>query len=170
MKIKLFFTFFSLLFFSLSSYSFAKENNPKKISLSDKKSSKSEVEAFDFQKLFSEAEAHYKSAKSWNKIKCYPKTGFICDKWDCNKRNIKTFLILDKKAEIMMRCEGDNCESFDAEFKQTGVFYNVQTRGPIGSVVRILGDSRYKEITTVGLDAYIANGECKVIIDEEEDD
>jgi hypothetical protein len=70
---------------------------------------------------------------------------------------------LDKKKETITRCDGKMCESFGAEFKQTGVFFNIQTEGPIGTLIRVLGDNRYKEITTVGLDAYIANGNCEVV-------
>ena len=125
-----------------------------------------EIKTFDFQKIFSEAETYYKSAKAWEKLKCEPKSGFICTKRECPKRDIKAYLILDKKAKTISRCEGEVCESFPAEFKQTGVFFNVQTEGPIGTLVRVLGDSRYKEITTVGLDAYIANGNCEVVQDE----
>jgi hypothetical protein len=78
---------------------------------------------------------------------------------------MKAQVILDKKKETITRCEGKNCETFPAKFNQTGVFVNVQTEGPVGTLIRILGDSRYKEITTVGLDAYIANGNCEVVID-----
>lgn len=59
------------------------------------------------------------------------------------------------------------CESFKAQFEQTGVYFNVQTSGPVGTLVRVLGDSRFKEIASVGLDAYIANGNCEVIGEEE---
>jgi len=122
-----------------------------------------EIKPFDFQKIYQEAEVYYKAAKSWEKLKCEPKSGFLCTKKECPKRDIKAYLILDKKAKTIARCEGETCETFPAEFKQTGVFFNVQTEGPIGTLVRILGNSRYKEITTVGLDAYIANGNCEVI-------
>jgi hypothetical protein len=123
------------------------------------------IAPFDFQKIFSEAENYYKAAKAWNKLKCQPKSGFVCTKRECPKREVKAYLLLDKEAETITRCEDKICETFSAEFKQTGVFYNVQSEGPIGTLIRILGDSRYKEITTVGLDAYIANGNCEVVTD-----
>lgn len=123
------------------------------------------IKNFDIEKVFSEAETYYKAAKAWEKIKCTPKTGFICSKWECTRRDSKVTVTLDKKKETITRCDGKQCETFDAEFKQTGVFYNIQTEGPIGTLIRVLGDNRYKEITTVGLDAYIANGNCKVVVD-----
>jgi hypothetical protein len=126
-----------------------------------------EIKPFDFSKLFTEAEAHYKAAKAWEKIECKPKSGFICTKHECVKRDIKATIKLDKKEKAITRCEGQVCETFPAEFEQTGVFVNVQTKGPVGTLIRILGDYRYKEITTVGLDAYIANGECLVIAGDE---
>jgi len=124
-----------------------------------------QIQPFDFDKLFVEAEVYFKAAKSWEKLKCQPKTGFLCTKKECIKRDSTTFLILDKKKELITRCEGENCETFAGKFKQTGVFFNIQSEGPIGTLIRILGDSRYKEITTVGLDAYIANGNCEVIVE-----
>ena len=144
---------------------FAKED-PTKLKLETKKNTLNEdtqIQPFDFQKLFTEAETYFKASKAWTKLKCEPKSGFICTKRECPRRDIKAFLILDKKAQTITRCEKEVCESFPAEFKQTGVFFNIQTEGPVGTLIRILGDSRYKEITTVGLDAYIANGNCEVI-------
>lgn len=122
-----------------------------------------QIQPFDFKKLFDEAEKNFQIAKAWQKIKCEPKTGFICTKRECAKRDISTHVILDKKKETVTRCDKAGCETFTATFKQTGVFFNIQSEGPIGTLIRVFGDSRYKEITTVGLDAYIANGNCEVI-------
>ena len=119
----------------------------------------------DFNKLFSEAQNYYKLAKDWKKLKCSPKSGFICSKHECKRRDIFSNVILDKDKKTVSRCEKDICETFEAEFEQTGSFINVQSKGAIGSIIRILGDSRYKEISTVGLDAYIANGNCELVKD-----
>ncbi len=166
MKRKIFLVAASLCL--LASQGFAKENEiqplTKNIEISPtKKDSREEIKPFDFNKLFADAESYFKAAKAWKVIKCEPKSGFLCTKHECKKRDIKASIILDKKAKTITRCEGENCESFSAEFEQTGVFFNVQSKGPIGTLIRILGDSRYKEITTVGLDAYIANGNCEVV-------
>ncbi len=126
----------------------------------------SRVETSDFTKLFSEAQVYYKAAVAWNKIQCEPKTGFICTKKECVQRDIKTTITLDKKSKTISRCDDNVCDTYEAEFKQTGIFFNVQTEGPVGTLIRVLGDSRYKEVSTVGLDAYIANGECHVVYDE----
>lgn len=156
---------------------FAKENPIKstselKISTSLTKKHKSSLEedvpaiqSTDLNQVFAEAEKYFKAGESWKKLKCEPKSGFLCTKRECPKREVFTHLILDKKSRTISRCEKDVCEKFPAEFRQTGVFTNVQTEGPVGTLIRVLGDSRYKEITTVGLDAYIANGNCEVIID-----
>lgn len=130
-----------------------------------KKDTREDITPFDFQKLFADAESQFKAAKAWDKLKCEPKSGFVCTKHECVKRSIKATILLDKDDKTITRCENKNCETFPAEFDQTGVFVNVQTQGPVGTLIRILGDSRYKEITTVGLDAYIANGNCEVVTD-----
>jgi hypothetical protein len=158
-----FFAFLSLF----AAQVFAKENAIKpelntKLSV-DKVDNREEIRSFEFDKLFLQAEKYFKEAKAWQKIECTPKSGFVCDKHECSKRQNKAILTLDKKNETITRCEGKNCESFPAQFEQTGIYFNIQTKGPVGTLIRILGDSRYKEITTIALDAYITNGECKVI-------
>jgi len=167
MKIKTFGKIFLTAIFSfIAAQSFAAEviHNDLKIDLKTKKEdSREELKQFDFSKIFQDAEKYYKDAKAWEKIKCEPKSGFICTKHECKKRPSDHSLVLDKKAKTVTRCEGSNCESFDAEFEQTGVFFNIQAKGPVGTLIRVLGDYRYKEIATVGLDAYIANGECLVV-------
>ncbi len=150
----------------LSSSAFAKTGSisseivNKKIS---QNSENKEIKTPDLDKLFADAEKYYKAAKAWKKIKCEPKSGFLCSKHECVRRDIKASLILDKENKMITRCEGENCENFGAEFEQTGVYYNIQSKGPIGTLIRVLGDSRYKEISTVALDAYVANGECSVV-------
>ena len=175
---KLFICFLSLLSFVVSE-GFAKEidlkNKIKNTELNTKKNdSRETIQEIDFKKLFSDAENYFNSAKAWKKLKCTPKSGFICTKHECKKRDIKSILILDKENKIIKRCEKENnCERFKAQFEQTGVYFNIQTSGPVGTLIRILGDSRFKEISTVGLDAYIANGNCEVIPQDqfsEEDD
>lgn len=176
MKIR--FAFLLTAVFSLFSYpTFAKENSikpvvePKILASLDKRHKTTleedvpALQGTDLSKVFAEAEKYYKAAQDWKKLKCEPKSGFLCTKRECPKREVFTYLILDKKAKTITRCEKDICEKFPAEFRQTGVFVNVQTEGPVGTLIRILGNSRYKEITTVGLDAYIANGNCEVVLD-----
>lgn len=164
MKIKSLLIIAALAF---TSSAFAKENNintpASKIELGKKADTREELKTFDFQKVFAEAESYFKAAKAWEKLKCVPQSGFVCTKHECVKRSIKATLLLDKKAKTITRCEGKNCETYPAEFNQTGVFFNVQTEGPVGTLIRILGDSRYKEITSVALDAYIANGTCEPV-------
>ncbi len=121
------------------------------------------IQDTDLTKVFAQAEKYFKAGQAWQKLRCEPKSGFLCSKRECAKRDVFTFLILDKKEQNLTRCEKDFCETFKATIKQTGVYTNVYTEGPVGTLVRVLGDSRYKEITTVGLDAYIANGNCEVV-------
>lgn len=141
----------------------SEKSKKNKVEVASPQVDEAKIEPFNFEKLFSEAEKYFKAAKAWNKLKCEPKTGFICTKWECVKRDVKSTITLDKKAETITRCDVNECETFEAEFKQTGAFFNVQSEGPVGTLIRVLGDSRYKEVSTVGLDAYIANGNCEVI-------
>ena len=164
MKIKILIT---LIFALFSTQAFATKSIDPDLNVElivKKKDDRDGLEKFDFKKLFENAERYYKEAKAWKKIKCEPKSGFICTKHACKARPSQYYLILDKEEETVTRCDkDDNCESFEAEFEQTGVFFNIQAKGPVGTLIRVLGDYRYKEIATVGLDAYIANGECLVV-------
>lgn len=169
---KLFTCLLSIFLLTFSASGFAKidiSDKVKNTEINAKKTDTREpIQKIDFKKLFSDAENYFNKAKAWQKLKCAPKSGFICTKHECKKRQITSFLILDKENKLIKRCENeDMCERFKAQFDQTGVYYNVQTFGPVGTLIRILGDSRFKEISTVGLDAYIANGECVVIPQEQ---
>lgn len=162
---KIFSTLILSLFFSQV---FAAEivNQDLKLEIkTETKDTREDLQTIDFTKLLTNAEKLYKDAKAWKKIKCEPKSGFLCTKHACKERPADHYLILDKEAQTVTRCEGKECDTIDAEFEQTGVFYNIQATGPVGVLIRVLGDYRYKEIATVALDAYIANGECVVIND-----
>lgn len=171
MKTKILFIIAFVLSSSLVNSANAKNQNNKlsdiKISNSQSKDEREELHSIDLEKLYKDAENYYKLAKSWQKLKCLPKSGFICTKHECKRKDISAHIILDKKQKTVSRCENENCETFTAEFEQTGSFVNIQSKGPVGSLIRILGDSRYKEITTVGLDAYIANGNCEIYNEED---
>lgn len=170
MKIKILFVIAfscSAIFANLAN---AKTQNNKladiKINNQQDNDNREELHSVDLEKLYKDAENYYKLAKAWQKLKCEPKSGFICTKHECKRKDISAHIILDKKNKTVSRCENENCETFVAQFEQTGSFVNIQSKGPIGSLIRILGDSRYKEITTVGLDAYIANGNCTIYNEE----
>jgi len=142
-----------------------KSNAEKKFvdSIGGKKLTDKEIKPFDFEKVFAEAEEYFRAAQNWKKLKCEGKTGFVCIKKECIKKPIASHLILDKKKELVSRCEGERCEAFKAEFTQTGVFFHIQIKDSLGSMIRVLGDSRYKEVSLFGLDAYIVNGNCEVL-------
>lgn len=121
------------------------------------------TEQFDFKKTLIEAEQYFKLSRDWKVLKCIPKTAFICTKKECLTREVENTLILDKsknKVSVCLVGDIDKCNDYPADFSQTGVFFNIQTEGSAGVLVRVLGNSRYKAISTIGLDAYISNGEC----------
>ncbi len=155
--------FLVTIFALFSASAFAKSSKPVITPATKESIEEAQIQPSDFQKLFVEAEKNFQTAKAWKKIKCQPKSGFLCTKHECVKRTTTASLTLDKAKGTITRCEQDNCDTYKAEFKQTGIFFNIQTEGPIGSLIRVFGDSRYKEITTVGLDAYIDNGNCEVL-------
>ena len=120
----------------------------------------------NFRRISIEMEEFVRSSRKWQKLKCMPKTGFVCTKWDCLEREVNNFIILDKKNKKISSCEIANpnqCNIYDANFDGAGIFFNIQSKGDSGVLIRVLGDSRYKSIATVMLDAYIANGECTEI-------
>ena len=129
------------------------ENNPR-----DEK-----IKELNFDDVFKKAQKYRRESLSWKKLKCTPKTGFLCAKWSCKKRDVSSHLILDKEKQQIIRCNSDTCETVDANFEPAGIYYNIHAKGPLGSLIRILGNARYKEITTIGLDAYIGNGECEEV-------
>lgn len=127
-----------------------------------------EIKTFDFEKIFADTEKYYEAAKSWEKIKCVPKSGFVCTKRECPKLKIieDSHMVLDRKNKIISLCKNKLCRYYPGIFKQGGVFVTAKVEESDGILIKILGDSRFKEISLIGLDAYITNGECEKFIDE----
>lgn len=120
------------------------------------------IKTFDFERVFREADAYFTAAQKWKTLKCLPKTAYVCSKHECPavKLTNNSALIMDKKRETLAMCQNQVCQYYSAEFEQTGIFTNVKVKGINGTVIRILGDNRFKQVSMVGLDAYITNGEC----------
>jgi len=127
-----------------------------------------EIKTFDFEKIFADTEKYHEAAKSWERIKCVPKSGFVCTKRECPKLKIieDSHMILDKKNKIIALCKNKLCRYYPGIFKQGGVFVIAKVEESDGILIKILGDSRFKEISLIGLDAYITNGECERFIEE----
>lgn len=166
----------SLLLFFGSHKAFSKERIMKEsvnlgtsygLNLSNKDYFDPKLRTFNFEKVMKEAKAYFEAASSWKKLKCTAKNSFVCTKNACFSKKTQSYAILDRKKGMIHRCEGKVCDNIPAKFNQLGVFVNIQSKGVIGTTIRVLGDNRYKEIATVGLDAYIANGNCEVVIEEE---
>lgn len=123
-----------------------------------------DFKTFDFERIFKEANKYFEAASSWKILKCTPKSAFICTKRECPKvKDVykNAYLLLDKKNSTVAVCRAKVCSYLNARFEQTGVFINAWVNEPTGMTVRILGNSRYKQISMIGLDAYITNGECE---------
>ena len=120
-----------------------------------------DIKTFDFERILRETEKYYQAAISWKKIKCFPKSNFVCTKRECPKvDNVDIYTVIDREKEIISVCRKGACKFFKAVIKQIGVFNTVKIEDSDGILIKILGDNRYKEITMMGLDAYISNGEC----------
>ena len=126
----------------------------------EKQDKRESLKEIDISQSYADAERYFRLASSWQRLRCEPASGFVCTKHECKKTDTQSYLILDKPSKIIKKCNKEICEEFKGEFTQIGVFVNVQSNGGIGSLIRVLGDNRYKEISTVGLDAYISNGKC----------
>ena len=121
-----------------------------------------DVKTFDFERIFKETEEYFDAAMRWKRIKCTPKTTFVCTKRECPKINTaNAYIIIDRNEKTISLCKEKMCKFFKATINQTGVFNTVKVEDSEGIIIKILGDNRYKEITMIGLDSYISNGECE---------
>ena len=161
MKFKLI-TFLTVFFFSINASATGDVilDFGDKASIGGPSTKDKELSGIDYSDLFDKAEGYFRAAQSWKTLKCTPISGFLCTKWSCKKRSTQNYFILDKKKQKVKICHGEECETFKANFEQAGVYYNIQSEGAIGILVRVLGNNRYKAITTFGLDAHISNGNC----------
>lgn len=141
-----------VIFLTLATNSFAK----------DGVKALGEIKTFDFERVLAQTEHYYETSRKWKKIKCTAKTGFVCTKRECPQ--LKTVqdahMILDRKEETISLCKNKLCRYYRANFRQNGVFTNIRLEDSDGITIKVLGDSRYKEISLIGLDAYVTNGEC----------
>lgn len=123
-----------------------------------------DVKTFDFDRIFRETEEYFNAAENWKRIKCTPKSTFVCTKRECPQIKVTdAYIIIDRSKKTISLCKSKICKFFKATINQTGVFTVVKVKDSDGVLIKILGDSRYKEINTIGLDAYISNGECEEV-------
>jgi len=169
MKIKFTFTALLSLFFLFSINGFAASASKAKTiqSANDEKIDDMVIKAedirtFSFEKIFARANMYYEAARKWDRVKCVPKTAFVCTKRECPKLEVQknSYMVLDKKNKTIALCRAEFCSYFSAKYEQSGVFILAEVEELAGVYIRVLGDSRYKEISMVGLDSYISNGEC----------
>ncbi len=127
------------------------------------------VKTFDFERVLRETEGYFEAADRWKKIKCMPKTSFVCTKRECPEITFNdSYFVIDKKKETLSICRNQLCKLFKAEIKSAGVFHTIEIEDSNGILIKVLGDNRYKEVTMLGLDAYISNGECEDYDEEKE--
>ena len=164
------FTICTSVIFLASNFTFANHPQAPKEEIQKQKSKNIEnIKTFDFERILKETQKYFEAANSWKKLKCIPKSGFVCTKRECPKiEGNNTYTIVDKEEEVISICRNGHCKYFKAEIKQAGVFHTIKIEDSDGIIVRILGNNRYKEITMLGLDAYISNGECEEYDKEKE--
>lgn len=124
-----------------------------------------EIKTFDFERIFAETEKYFQAAQDWKKLKCTAASAFVCTKRECPKIELAkdSHLILDRKSKVISLCKEKLCRYYPATFRQTGVFVTIRILDSDGIILRVLGDSRFKEISLIGLDSYISNGTCEPI-------
>lgn len=140
------------------------KKSPTKIDNQDAKNIE-DIKTFDFERIFREANDYFAAAQKWKAIKCIPQSMYVCSKHECPKLKLidNAAVVIDKDNETIALCRNKICQYYDAEIDQTGVFVNVKVAGINGILTRVLGDNRFKQISVVGLDAYITNGTCEPI-------
>jgi len=126
---------FIALCLTLSLPSFAKEatlaaTNTEEVSAKDIEN----IKTFNFEKIFAEVDQYFEAAKSWQRLKCTPQTGFVCAKKECPKIKLTqpSCLILDRKSETITLCQNQICHYYPAKFEQTGVFINAKIENSNG--------------------------------------
>ena len=169
MKIKFTFATLLSLLIAFSTTSFAASASKEKpaVSANDEKLDDMVIKAedirtFSFEKIFARANMYYEAARKWDRVKCVPKTTFVCTKRECPKLPVQpnSYMVLDKKNKTIALCRAELCSYFSAKYEQSGVFILAEVEELAGVYIRVLGDSRYKEISMIGLDSYISNCEC----------
>lgn len=100
---------------------------------------------------------------SWQKLKCSPTSKVFCDRTSCTSDTPSVWVILDRRAKTFSRCDTKGCDTYDGQFESAGAFTNIQSKNPMGEMIKVLGDRKYIEIATLNLGLFISSGVCTEI-------
>ena len=75
--------FFLILLISSTSFAKLDPEVSYKILRGDKNPRDEKLKEFDFNDVLKQAQKYRKESSSWEKLKCTPKSGFLCAKWSC---------------------------------------------------------------------------------------
>jgi len=103
------------------------------------------------------------TAENWQKLRCIPRDRLDCEGVNCTKSQPVVYLILDRQSKTFSRCDKKGCDVYDAIFRLSGMFTNIQPINPNGTMIKVLGNREYIEVVTTGLGVIFQNGNCSEI-------
>jgi hypothetical protein len=95
-------------------------------------------------------------------VRCDFSEKYRCFAGGCTPANLSVFIRLDHEAGTYERCDTRGCDSYTATYNRSGEFVNVALpeRGVLAKLS--LGDGKFLEVATLGLDTLAGFGTCAV--------
>jgi hypothetical protein len=98
-------------------------------------------------------------------IVCIPEKKSVCTQESCSAIAPQTFSLIQKVNGLtqISRCDKSGCDTYPANFSESGVNWNFQTKEPKGLLLKInfIEDNlSFVEIATQMLDVYMSYGKC----------
>lgn len=98
---------------------------------------------------------------------CFPAKKLLCNSGACEIAEPNIFNLISGSSvspsqhPTFSRCDSKGCDVYDSRFESPGEYVNVQPLDPKGMMFKMsLGDSKYLEVVTLGLDTLVSWGYC----------
>lgn len=79
---------------------------------------------------------------------------------NCEQLEPKVFLLIDTTNQRYSRCDSQPCDTYEADFSESGIYTIIQPLPPAHGQVKITSGGIYTETNTLGNNVYINSGRC----------
>ncbi len=96
-------------------------------------------------------------------IRCDFQSKMSCRADSCQFLEITTYSVIDPAESTYARCDSNGCDTYPAEFVESGAFMNITVPGRSLMGKMSLPNAKVVEIATLGLDVLLSYGTCAVV-------
>lgn len=91
---------------------------------------------------------------------CVPEFRYDCSTDNCEQKKPVVFILYDENTNKVYRCDKQPCDGYDVLKEISGLYINLTSITPNGSLIKLSDNNEYVEIVSLGLDFIIYRGKC----------